>query len=170
MSLPRSDILNFRETFNKVNFINKLALCLSVWFGAGFFPGAPGTFGSFAALPLVILLNTWGNPFAGFFLLVFIPLAIWSSHTSARLLGEDDPQVIVIDEAAGLLLAVYLFPTSWTVVILGFLLFRIFDIVKPFPIRRIEKKFPGGWGIVLDDLMAGIYGNLCLRVIMTLFP
>jgi phosphatidylglycerophosphatase A len=168
MSLPRSDILAFRESFRKANLIQKLALCLSAWFGAGFFPRAPGTFGAFAALPLVILVSCQGNFFAAVFLLVFIPLAIWSSHVSAKLLDGDDPQVVVIDEVAGLLLTVFLFPFSWVVVAVGFLLFRVFDILKPFPIKSLEKHLPGGWGIVLDDLLAGIYGNLCLRCIMAL--
>jgi len=82
---------------------------------------------------------------------------------SRKLLLRDDPPEVVIDEAAGFVLAVFLLPPSWVYISAGFVLFRIFDILKPFPLRRVER-LKGGLGIVLDDLLAGIYTVLCIRI------
>jgi phosphatidylglycerophosphatase A len=169
MSGPQSDILPIRELFRKTNFIGKLALCISTWFSVGLIPKAPGTFGTIAALPLIILIHQWGDFFEVLFVLLFMPFALWSSDQTGKILGGEDPQVVVVDEVAGFLLALLLLPRSWSVLGLGFILFRLFDIWKPYPIRRVEKIFPGGWGIVLDDLVAGLYANCCLRVILYVF-
>ena len=93
-------------------------------------------------------------------------MAIWSSGRTCALLGEDDPPQVVIDEVAGFLLAVFFLPYSWFNLGLGFVLFRFFDILKPFPIRLLDQKLPGGAGIVLDDVMAGIYGNVLIRIVL----
>jgi phosphatidylglycerophosphatase A len=99
-------------------------------------------------------------------LLVIIILAIWSSGRCEDILGRPDPGEIVIDEVAGFLLTVIFFPLTWITLTAGFFLFRFFDILKPPPIRQIEKKLPGGFGVVLDDLAAGIYAHLCLRFLL----
>ena len=161
----RSDNPTLRETFISADFMGKTALILSSWFGIGLAPKAPGTFGTLGAVPLAIVFSYFGFLYQGIAIIVIIPLALWSSEVSRKLLGREDPQVIVIDEVAGLLLAVFLFPLSLLSIILGFVLFRFFDILKPFPVRLIDQKVKGGLGIVLDDLMAGIYANLCLRII-----
>ncbi|MGD2126797.1 MAG: phosphatidylglycerophosphatase A [Desulfobacteraceae bacterium] len=154
-----------RESFGKAGFFGKTALVLSAWFGAGLMPIAPGTCGTLLGLPLVLLMNHMGAPYAASFLVLFIFLAVWTSDLTQKMLGGQDPSQVVIDEVAGFLLALFLVPPSWLSLAVGFVLFRILDILKPFPIRRLEK-LPGGWGIVLDDLVAGAYTNLCLRFVM----
>ncbi len=166
MSKPQSDTLNLRESFRKADLFEKLALCLSSWFGAGLMPAAPGTFGTLTALPLVIVMNGIGGFYEALVLMIFISVAIWSSDLTQKLLGRDDPQEVVIDEVAGFLLTLFLLPSSLLLLSLGFVLFRFFDILKPFPIGRLEKKVKGGMGIVLDDVLAGIYANLSLRLIL----
>jgi phosphatidylglycerophosphatase A len=101
---------------------------------------------------------------AAYLLFFFVLLSIWTSGRSARALEKDDPAEVVIDETAGLLLTLFLLPATGFNLCLGFILFRLFDILKPFPIRRLEKV-EGGAGIVLDDLLAGVYGNVCLRLV-----
>ena len=128
-------------------------------------PKAPGTFGTLAAIPLAIVINYLGAIYGFVALVVFVAGAVFTSELSRKLLGREDPPEIVIDEAAGFSLTLFLLPLSWFSLSLGFLLFRLFDISKPFPIRRLEK-IKGGFGIVLDDLVAGIYANLVLRILL----
>ena len=141
---------------------------LSSWFGLGFIPGAPGTFAALGALPLVVVMNKLGVLYGAPYLLAFIAVALWVSDRARQYVLQDDPQEIVIDEVAGLLVTFFLLPSSWLGLLLGFVLFRVFDISKPFPIRRLEK-IRGGAGIVLDDIVAGIYANLSLRILLLLF-
>lgn len=164
MSEIRSDILIFWKVFRKADFSGKLALVLAAWFGTGLLPKAPGTFGALAALPLVLAMSYLKHLSAVLFLVGFVLLAIWASGISGRILGRDDPHEVVIDEVAGFLLTLCLLPPTGLTLSMGFVLFRFFDIAKPFPIKRLEKM-RGGWGIVLDDLMAGIYAHLCLRIL-----
>lgn len=167
MSEIRFDTVALRRIFGKAGSCGKTALVLSMWFGAGLVPKAPGTFGTLAGLPLVVLTRCLGPLYQAVFLFVFICLAIWASGRSHRLLGREDPSEVVIDEVAGYLLALFFLPLSWLTVSLGFLLFRIMDIWKPFPIKRIEA-IKGGPGIVLDDLAAGLYANLIMRGMLLL--
>ena len=118
-----------------------------------------------AALPLVLILACADRLPAVLFLVGFVFLAAWTSGISGRLLGRNDPREVVVDEVAGLLLTLCFLPLNWLTFALGFVLFRVFDIAKPFPIKKLEK-IRGGWGIVLDDLMAGIYAHLCLRILL----
>ena len=166
MSDSQSDTLKFREAFGKADSFEKLVLCFSSWFGAGLMPGAPGTFGTLTAVPLILVLNHFGEFYNGLALIFFIPMAIWSSALCERRLGRNDPPEVVIDEVTGFLLTLFLLPLSWFTLCLGFVLFRFFDIAKPFPIRRLEKRLTGGTGIVLDDLLAGVYANLSLRLVI----
>lgn len=166
MSVPQSDTLKFREAFRKAGIFDKLALCFSSWFGAGLMPRAPGTFGALTGVPLIFFLDHLGELYKGLALIFFILVAIWSSTLCERRLGINDPPEVVIDEVAGFLLTLYLLPLSWFTLCFGFVLFRLFDIAKPFPIRRLEKKLTGGTGIVLDDLLAGVYANLSLRLVI----
>ena len=163
MSGPQSDKLTLKESFCKVDFVNKIALILSSWFGVGLMPKMPGTAGTLAAIPMGIIMNHLGLFFGAIFLATSIAAAIWSAGVTERLLGRDDPSEVVIDEVVGLLLTIYLSPVSWLSIALGFMMFRFFDIMKPFPIRRLEK-IGGGTGIVLDDLAAGVYAGLSINI------
>jgi phosphatidylglycerophosphatase A len=162
----RPDGPTVSEAFKEADLSGRTALILSSWFGSGLGPLAPGTFGSLAALPLVIILNCLGPLWEIISLIIIIPLALWASGISQVLLKKNDPAEVVIDEVAGMVLAVFLLPVSWWTFIPGFLLFRLFDILKPFPIGIIDRKMSGGAGIVLDDLVAGVYANICVRIIL----
>jgi phosphatidylglycerophosphatase A len=153
-----------RDSFRQTGASGRAVLALSTWFGVGFLPVAPGTFAAAAGAPLVWVMDKLGGLLGTFFLAVFLLLAFWSADRAQKMVEQDDPREIVVDEVAGLLVALFLVPLSWFTLCLGFILFRVFDIGKPFPLRRAEK-LGGGMGIVLDDVLAGVYANLALRVI-----
>jgi phosphatidylglycerophosphatase A len=139
----------------------------------GYSPLAPGTLGSLAAVLVFLLfpsyLSTWFW-MAGLALLFVVAvwsaqqIADWAAPSAAS--GKVDPQEVVIDEVMGMAVTLAFLPLSLKTVGIGFLLFRIFDIIKPFPARRSEK-LPGGWGIVMDDVIAGIYANVGLRIVLS---
>lgn len=147
--------------------MNRIALALATWFGCGLFPWGPGTVGSLAAVLIALLVDRYlGGTRQFLFGMIFILMmpAIWSSTRAAVVLGKEDPGKVVIDEVLGqwvTLLAVPAF--SWPYLAAAFLLFRLFDIWKPWPVRRLEA-FPKGYGIVADDIGAGIYGALILYI------
>ena len=162
---PSPDVI---ESFRKASLPDKLALLLSSCFGVGLVPAAQGTFGTLAAMPLAAAIAQLSPVAGAYVLFFFILMAIRVSARSAAALGNDDPGEVVIDEAAGLLVTLFLLPATMPNLWLGFVLFRLFDILKPYPIRRLEK-IGGGAGIVLDDLLAGIYANLCIRFVTLVF-
>ena len=164
--IPRSDISLFREAFRKGNLAERAALILSSWFGSGLAPFASGTFGTLAAIPFVAVVNYLGKVPSSVFLVMLCAIAFWSAHVAGRRLGVDDPSEVVIDEAAGFCVSVFMLPITLLSFALGFVFFRAFDILKPFPIGMIDKKVKGGLGIVLDDLVAGVFANLCIRIIL----
>lgn len=138
---------------------------LAVWFGCGYVPKGPGTAGSAAALVIAVLLHlAWPLPPFSFGILAALLLSpgIWAAGVVARDTGGKDPQVVVVDEVIGQWTALAGAATlNWKSWLAAFLLFRLFDIWKPFPIRKLES-LPGGTGIVMDDVMAGIYAALVL--------
>jgi phosphatidylglycerophosphatase A len=158
-----------KEASKKAGFYVKTTLLLSSWFGVGRSPIAPGTFGTLAAVPPAMIIYYFGTVPSVISLVVIIPLAVWTSNVSKNILGKDDPSEVVIDEVAGFFVAVFLLPFSWSSFTFGFLLFRVFDILKPFPIGMIDKKVKGGVGIVLDDIVAGVYANICVRAVQAIF-
>lgn len=141
-------------------------LFFATGFYVGYFPFAPGTFGSLVGLPLCFLFALIGAKPAVFLTVVFIVIAITVAHEAEKYLEKKDPGPIVIDEMAGMLVTFLLIPFTPETAALGFFIFRILDITKPFPIKYLEKKLPGGAGVVLDDVVAGIFGNLILRSIL----
>ncbi len=147
-----------------MNFKDRSVMVLATGFFAGYIPFAPGTFGSIVGLSLCFLLSKAKLSVAILFILIFIFFAIWISNKAEKILKQNDPGCIVIDEIAGIMLTFLGLPFNIISVAAGFLTFRFFDILKPFPIRYMEKKFTGGAGIVLDDLAAGIFSNLVLRL------
>ena len=133
--------------------------------GLGFLPLAPGTWGSLAGLPLY--LSRGNMPLLSALLLLIGALAVWSCGRFSRQRGERDPRQAVIDEAFGMGLVLAALPREgWLVLAAGFLLFRAFDVLKPYPLRRLEK-LPGGWGIVADDAGAAAYAILSLHALHT---
>jgi phosphatidylglycerophosphatase A len=140
-------------------------------FGSGLAPVAPGTFGTLAAVPLYVLLAMTLSP-AGY-LLVFVlvtALGTWAAQVSSRKLGVHDHSGIVIDEIAGYLLTLLPFAFSWQAALAGFLLFRLFDIAKPWPIRVLDARVHGGVGIMADDLLAAFYAAVCLGLLAAFVP
>ena len=136
---------------------------------AGYVPIAPGTLGTLVAVPLGYLLSLLGPLQGVLFIAAFAGLAVWVSSEGEKVFQRKDPGLIVIDEMAGFLVTLFLISWSWKNVVTGFFLFRLMDIVKPFPIRRLESKWPGGWGVVGDDILAGVYANVILRFAARLF-
>ena len=150
--------------------MNQLALLVASFGYVGFFPIAPGTAGSLAALALFAVVRWVGVPaFEVGVILAILVLGIWSANGAERALGRKDPGQVVIDEVLGMLITLALLPVSLTGVFVGFLLFRLFDVVKPYPTGRLEH-LPGGYGIMLDDAMAGVYSYLVLRVCIWWMP
>lgn len=150
--------------------MRRLARLVSTVGNVGYAPIAPGTWGSAAGLVLFAAVRATSGRLAEVALAVVLLVAgIWSAGVTGREMGDDDPGPVVIDEVVGMLITVLWLPVGLTGALAGFLLFRIFDIVKPFPARQFER-LPGGWGVMFDDVMAGIYGNLALRLLMLAAP
>jgi phosphatidylglycerophosphatase A len=151
-------------------FSRRAVLFLVTGAGVGYLPRLPGTLGTLVAIPLSLALNRIAvNNFA---LAVSIAAgsifcAIALSTQGARFLKQKDPQIIVIDEIVGFVIANFLAPPRWPVVLASFVLFRFFDIVKIFPTNRLEE-LSGGAGIVLDDVMAGVYTLVSLHLVLRL--
>jgi phosphatidylglycerophosphatase A len=137
----------------------------STWFGTGFSPFAPGTVGTAAAIPLYLLAAKLPLPLYLLLTALFIPFSCWIAGRAQEIFGEKDPGKIVIDEVAGYLVTMAGAPVSWKGVILGFFLFRLFDITKPPPASRFDR-LKTGTGVVLDDVAAGIYSCILLHLIL----
>ena len=139
---------------------------LATGFHIGNIPFAPGTFGTIIGLPLCFILASLQRPFAIIGTILFIAIAVWIANDAEKLLKKSDPGCIVIDEIAGMAVTLVGLPFNLTTVLIGFIIFRILDIAKPFPIRTLDKRLFGGFGVVMDDVAAGILANLLLRVII----
>jgi len=139
---------------------------LATFLGSGYAPVAPGTAGTIAGFLLYFPLAAQPRAVYLCFLLVFTAAAVYLSREAEVIFRRKDAPCIVIDEVGGLLWTLFCVPLSAAAVVTGFFLFRFFDIVKPFPARLIQDKLPGGYGVVGDDVMAGIYGNLVLQVLI----
>ena len=152
-----------------MRFREKLVMFLATGAFAGNIPIAPGTFGSIVAIPLCYLFSEINLYLAVIGMLLFIVLAIWIAQAAETILGKTDPGAIVIDEIAGMVVTLIGVPFDLTSVVSGFLIFRVMDITKPFPIRTLERRLPGGIGVVLDDVVAGIYSNIFVRLVLFSF-
>lgn len=144
---------------------DRLALALATGLGTGYAPVAPGTWGSLPGLALAWLLHRW-SPSWGVAsgAVVAALVGVWAAGRAARHFQTDDPRPVVVDEIAGQLVTLAFLPCRAPTLVAGFLLFRILDVWKPWPAGRLES-LPGGSGIMADDLMAGVYGNLFLQAI-----
>jgi len=142
----------------------QIGLLLATGFYSGYAPFVKGTFGSAVGVLLYAAI-CWNALLHGFVALLLLVLAFPLGAWAERYWGQEDPQYFVLDEVAGILIGLLLIPSwpAWQTALAGFLLFRLFDGAKPFPIRRVEK-LPGG--IVLDDLLAGVLTNVTLRILV----
>jgi phosphatidylglycerophosphatase A len=141
-----------------------VALALSTALGVGYVPFAPGTFGSAVGLVVWLLLPSSAGVQAIAIIVLFV-VGSWSGSVAERHFGRRDPGAVVIDEVMGMIITLFMNPVGWAGAATGFLLFRIADVIKPFPADRCER-LPGGVGVMADDAMAGVYANLVLRVIL----
>jgi len=138
---------------------------IATWFGCGYFPAGPGTVGSLAALAIAYALTHyahWRAPHVALLAVAMLPLGIWAAAATASELQRKDPSIVVVDEVLGQWITIAgASSLNWKSWLAAFFLFRLFDIWKPPPVRQLEA-LPSGWGIVADDLMAGVYGALVL--------
>ena len=140
--------------------LDRLALLIATVFGAGYSPIAPGTAGSAVAV-LILWLVPFSRGGLVLFLVAVVVIGTWAADVAERRLGGKDPGAIVIDEVAGMTLSVIAFPLTPGVLLAGFVLFRIFDVVKPPPARE-SQRFRGGVGVMIDDVIAGLYALVIL--------
>lgn len=136
----------------------------------GFFPIAPGTAGSAAGLILYLMFKAARVPYFELPLIAAtLGLGVLFGGAAEQALGGVDPGPVVIDEVMGMLITLFLIPVNWIGLLLGFVIFRVFDVVKPYPAQRLER-LPGGLGMMADDLMAAIYSNVLLHAAYYLAP
>ena len=147
----------------------KLVLAVATGGYIGYIPAAPGTFGSVIGIALYWAVSFLRLPIILVFMALFAVFAVWIAHQAEALLDVADPKQVVIDEIVGMMVALAALPVSLLVWAAGFLLFRFFDILKPFPIGYLEKRCPGGLGIVIDDVIAGFAANILLHGLLLLF-
>ncbi len=147
-----------------MNFKQKSVMFIATGSFIGNLSVAPGTFGSVLGLPFCFILAKIELTVALVFTITFIFFAIMIAQKAEKILVEKDPGRIVIDEIAGLMVALIGLPFNIISVTAGFIIFRAFDIFKPYPIRYLEERLPGGVAIVMDDVAAGIYSNIVLRI------
>ena len=142
-----------------------LGLLIATVGGVGYAPIAPGTAGSLVGLVVLFGVRLVGGPvFELSTLLAVVLVGTWAAGVGERVAGREDPGLVVVDEVAGMLLTMLWIPLTWLTGIIGFLAFRVFDIIKPFPAGRAER-LPGGVGIMADDLVAGVYAWLVVRLL-----
>lgn len=146
--------------------MRRLIILAASWFGTGYSPLASGTVGTIAAIPLYLFLARLSVPVYLVILTVFCLVSCWVSGQAEEIFQEKDSGKIVIDEVVGYLVTMTAAPVSWRGVILGFLLFRFFDISKIPPARYFDRNLKNGYGVVLDDVVAGIYACITLHVLL----
>lgn len=144
-------------------FRERWILLLATGLGIGRLPRAPGTFGSLLGLAVVWCVSGLSGSMLALFVAGFCVLAVWVSHRAGHILGAEDPGCIVIDEVAGILIAGAGLPFTAPFAVIVFALFRILDVLKPFPVGWLDRHLKGGIGIVMDDVAAGIMTNLAIR-------
>ena len=133
-------------------------------------PIAPGTAGSAAGIALLVLVRSSGSAgLEALVLGVLVAAGVWAASAAERDFRQKDPPAVVIDEVAGMWLTLLWLPVGWVGALAGFLAFRLFDIVKPYPARAAER-LPGGWGVMADDLVAGVYAALAVRALAWAAP
>ena len=155
---PKIENLNQKVLSSPVHF-------LAFGFGSGLAPFAPGTFGTLAAIPLYLLMQGLSLPIYLVITAIVCIVGVWICGKSSEKLGVHDHSGIVWDEFAGYFVTMIAAPIGWLWVIIGFALFRLFDIWKPWPISVLDKQVHGGLGIMVDDILAGVFALVCLQAL-----
>ena len=145
--------------------MDRVIMAVATGFGLGYLPKAPGTWGTLLAFPVYFLLLRFQLSIYFGVLAAVLLVAVFTAGAAEKILDVPDPGIVVIDEIAGMLVTLIGAPANGVVLLLGFILFRLFDIIKPFPIAWVDRHLNGGIGIVMDDVIAGIYALLCLQFI-----
>jgi phosphatidylglycerophosphatase A len=146
---------------------DRVAYWLAIWFGCGRVPLMPGTAGTLGAVPLYLVLARGGPLLVGAGALLVTGVGVWAATRVVRQTGLEDPQIVCIDEAAGVLITLTAAPFTWPGTLAGVVIFRIFDQFKPWPARRAER-LREGWGVVMDDVFAGLWGAAVLVALRAL--
>jgi phosphatidylglycerophosphatase A len=150
--------------------VTRLAVFIATVGYCGYFPIAPGTVGSAAGLLVYLLVwSTHSHVVEVAVIAALFAAGVWAGTTAEQYFGGIDPGPVVIDEVAGMLITLAFIPVGWSGALAGFLLFRVFDVIKPYPAGRFEQLH-GGLGVMADDAMAAVYANVCLRIVMWLLP
>ena len=144
----------------------KLIKFMAAGFGSGFLPFAPGTAGTLVGIPFFLVLSPLSWPFYLLIIVMFTGAAVYLAQEAEKIFAAKDPPCVVIDEIVGFLWTMFFVPSTVLNILLGFVFFRCFDICKPFPVRSLQDKLPGGYGVVGDDVMAGIYANIVLQLMI----
>lgn len=159
---PKDGMVHKRSLTQSVSLGNP-AVLLGTWFGVGFLPLAPGTFGSLAAIPVGwLVIAFFGWPALLLLAVAVFALGVWCAEICARRIGVADPSAVVIDEVAGQWLVLLVVPQEFFYYVAAFVAFRTFDIWKPFPVSWAERSFRGGFGVMIDDVFAAGYACLIL--------
>ncbi|MCC6157420.1 MAG: phosphatidylglycerophosphatase A [Deltaproteobacteria bacterium] len=147
--------------------MQKFWLVLATGFGTGFAPVASGTFGTLVGIPVVWLFGLCPERYALLVgAIVLLLLGVKAAAVAEKHYGQKDSGKIVIDEIVGYMVTMYMVPVSWTTILAGFFLFRLFDVIKLWPARQIDQEMGGGWGVMLDDVAAGVYANVALQLLL----
>ncbi|MCK5097309.1 MAG: phosphatidylglycerophosphatase A [Desulfobacteraceae bacterium] len=149
-----------------MTFIDKVIIFAATGAWVGKIPIAPGTFGTLTGILFVLIFKIINPCYETLYVVALIIFAIWIADMAEKILKQKDPGCIVIDEIAGYVVTMAGISLSIYTIIAGFILFRFFDIIKPFPVKYFERKFKGGPGIVLDDLVAGLLSAFVLRILI----
>ena len=157
-----------KQIRSRVSLLNPVHF-LAFGFGSGLAPKMPGTFGTLAALPLVVLLSHYASFSIYLIVTILVCVAgIWICGKTAEDMGVHDDSSIVWDEVAGMLITMLAVPLSWETLLVGFVLFRFFDILKPWPISYLDKHVHGGLGIMIDDVLAGLFAVGIIHILLAL--
>jgi len=157
-----------KQIRSRVSLLNSVHF-LAFGFGSGLAPKMPGTFGTLAALPLVVLLSHYASFSIYLIVTILVCVAgIWICGKTAEDMGVHDDSSIVWDEVAGMLITMLAVPLSWETLLVGFVLFRFFDILKPWPISYLDKHVHGGFGIMIDDVLAGLFAVGIIHILLAL--
>ena len=150
--------------------VDRLGVFFATCGYVGYAPVAPGTFGSVAGLAVFAAVRASGSTFVEITVIsALFAIGVWSAAAAERYFDRVDPAPVVMDEVAGMLITLAFLPVTLIGAIVGFFIFRAFDVIKPWPAGRFEK-LPGGLGVMADDGMAGIYGNLLMQVLIWMTP